>query len=415
MRSAFRSFSNAFNRQIRRSFSTATTGAAAALPKRSTFIAGTAFAVVTGAGAVIFTQKNRTAAMAEAKAGSTAAASDPISEATARAAAKLGLPPTPLTGSADLSSRVADGMVDMIGWTPLVELKSVSQATGCRIVAKCEFMNAGGSVKDRPAKFMIEAAEADGRLKPGSGIIIEGTGGNTGIGLALIARAKGYRCILTMPSNVSAEKIQTMKDFGAEVTVVPAVPYTDPNHFMHLARKLAESTPGAFFTNQFDNSANALAHYHTTGPEVARQVGGVDKIDALCVMAGTGGTISGLTNYFKERNAKFKSYLIDCHGSGYANYVLSNEFKSDGLSTVLEGVGISRKTANFELVKPLVDGVFWGSDREAIEMCYYLLKHEGLFVGPSAAMNVVGAVKLAKKLGPGHTILTVLCDGGDRY
>jgi cysteine synthase A len=257
---------------------------------------------------------------------------------------------------------------------------------------------------------MIEAAERSGALQPG-GTIIEATGGNTGVGLAMIAAARGYRAILTMPSNISQDKQATMRTFGAQVVLCPSVPFADPNHFYQTAKRLSEETPGAVWVNQFENMANSQAHYETTGPEIWAATGG--RVDALVVSAGTGGTISGLSRFFKERLPNFKAFLIDPYGAGLYEYVRSGKIASEGSSVAYEGIGIMRLTANFAAAR--VDGAFRGTDREGVEMCYWLLRNEGLWVGPSAALNVVGAVKVARQLGPGHTIVTVLCDSGSRY
>lgn len=311
-------------------------------------------------------------------------------------------------------------LIDTIGNTPLLELKSLSAATGCRILVKAEHNNPGGSVKDRPALQIVKEYEHEGKLvprekrKPGQEcghIIVEGTGGNTGVAMAVIAAARGYKAIFTMPANTSQEKVDVAKAFGAEVIVCPLVPFSDPNHFYHVAKRLAEQTPGAVWGNQFEGEANNRAHYLTTGPEIWAQADG--KVDCFVAAAGTGGTISGVSRYLRERNPGVKIFLIDPPGSSLANYIETGVMGPAPGSTITEGIGIGRLTSNFKQAK--VDKAFRGSDDEAVEMAYYLLRREGVFVGPSAALNVVGAVKAARELGPGHTIVTVLCDGGARY
>ncbi|RHY02650.1 hypothetical protein DYB36_008251 [Aphanomyces astaci] len=289
-------------------------------------------------------------------------------------------------------------IVDAIGNTPLLEIKSLSNLTGCRILAKAEFMNPSGSVKDRAAKFLIEDAEASGQLQPG-GIVVEATGGNTGVGLAIVAAAKGYRTIFTMPDKTSTEKIDLMKVLGAEVHVQPGVGMADPQHFYNLAKRIVASDPLCFGPDQFENIANSRAHYVGTGPEIWRQTAG--HVTGFVVASGTGGTIGGVSKFLKEKNSAIQVWHIDpIEGGASSDYVA-------------EGIGLARVTPNFKT--GLIDRGIFGTNAEIIQMVYYLLRHEGLFVGPSAALNVVGAVKMARELGPGHTIVTVLCDGGDRY
>ncbi|RHY95852.1 hypothetical protein DYB35_005330 [Aphanomyces astaci] len=312
-------------------------------------------------------------------------------------------------------------IVDAIGNTPLLEIKSLSNLTGCRILAKAEFMNPSGSVKDRAAKFLIEDAEASGQLQPG-GIVVEATGGNTGVGLAIVAAAKGYRTIFTMPDKTSAEKIDLMKVLGAEVHVQPGVGMADPQHFYNLAKRIVASDPLCFGPDQFENIANSRAHYVGTGPEIWRQTAG--HVTGFVVASGTGGTIGGVSKFLKEKNSAIQVWHIDpIEGGASSDYVNTKQSqvgpdgfeyipKRDG-STVAEGIGLARVTPNFKT--GLIDRGIFGTNAEIIQMVYYLLRHEGLFVGPSAALNVVGAVKMAPPLGPGHTIVTVLCDGGDRY
>lgn len=310
--------------------------------------------------------------------------------------------------------RPSSGILSTFRNTPLIEIPSLSRATGCRILAKCEFLVPGGSIKDRAALCIVDEFEKSGLLIPRAAepfTIIEATGGNTGIALALIAAARGYKCVLTMPSSVSLEKIEFARTLGADVIVCPPCPFNDPRHYYQKAKQLSEEIPKSIWTNQFENLSNGLAHYTTTGPEIWQQSG--ERIDGLVVSAGTGGTINGLSNYLKEKNSDLKAYVIDPSGSGLKSYVETGEVKASSGSSIAEGVGILRLTKNFATAK--VDGAFTGIDKEAVAMAYYLLKREGIFIGPSAAMNVVGAVKLARRLGPGKSIVTVLCDGGGRY
>lgn len=301
------------------------------------------------------------------------------------------------------------GFVNSVGNTPLIEIESLSAATGCTILGKAEFLNPGGSVKDRAALFMVLEAEKSGLLKAG-GTIVEGTAGNTGIGLSLVANARGYRSVIVMPSNQSQEKIDLLRTLGAEVELTKPAPFTNPDNYYHVARRRAEEIENAFWANQFENMSNSDAHYQTTAPEIWRQTGG--ELDGIVMSSGTGGTIGGVTAYLKEQNPQIATYLIDPTGSGLYSYITTGEFKAEG-NSITEGIGINRATANFNRAR--LDGAFRGTDQQVIEMAQYLLKHDGLFVGSSASLNVVGAVKLAQKLGKGHTIATILCDGGGRY
>ncbi len=301
-----------------------------------------------------------------------------------------------------------DSVVGAMGNTPLIEIRSLSQRTGCRILGKAEFMNPGGSVKDRAARFMVEHAEHSGALARG-GIIVEGTAGNTGIGLAVVARARGYTCVIVMPNNQSEEKISLLRALGARVELVPAVPFADQNNYYHVAKRRAEEL-GGFWANQFENTANADAHYASTGPEIWADTEGA--VDGFVCSAGTGGTIGGITSYLKAQRASVATWLIDCEGSSLYSHVSRGTLDATG-SSVLEGIGIRRITANFARAK--LDGAFAGTDVEAVAMAHALLKDDGLFVGGTAGLNCVGAVKLAEKLGPGKTIVTILCDGGQRY
>ena len=301
------------------------------------------------------------------------------------------------------------GFKNSVGNTPLIEIESLSLATGCTILGKAEFLNPGGSVKDRAALYMVLEAEKTGALQTG-GTIVEGTAGNTGIGLALVANARGYRSVIVMPNNQSQEKIDLLRTLGAEVELTNPAPFSSPDNYYHAARRRAEEIKNAFWANQFENLSNSEAHYHTTAPEIWSQTGG--ELDGIVMSSGTGGTIGGMTAYLKEQNPQIATYLIDPSGSGLYSYIMTGEFKAEGTS-ITEGIGINRATANFNRAR--LDGAFQGTDQQVIEMSQYLLKHDGLFIGSSAALNVIGAIKLARKLGKGHTIATILCDGGGRY
>jgi cysteine synthase len=303
---------------------------------------------------------------------------------------------------------LTEGLLGAIGNTPLIRLPKISEVTHCEVFGKAEFMNPGESVKDRAALFMIRKAEAEGKLRPGS-VIVEGTAGNTGIGLALVAKARGYRCEIVMPETMSPEKVSLLLALGARVHLVPAVPFANPANYYHVARRMAEETENAFWPDQFENLANMQAHYETTGPEIWRDLEG--RIDGLVMAAGTGGTIAGTSAYLKERNPNLKTFLIDPEGSGLASYIETGEIKSSG-NSITEGIGIMRITANFKHAK--LDGVFRASDHDMVEMLHFMLNEEGLFLGGSAALNCLGAALLAKHLGPGKRIVTILCDGGAR-
>ncbi|MCG9890964.1 MAG: cysteine synthase A [Thermosynechococcaceae cyanobacterium MS004] len=304
---------------------------------------------------------------------------------------------------------IKHGFVKAIGNTPLIRLNSFSEETGCEILGKAEFLNPGGSVKDRAALYIIEDAEAKGLLKPG-GTVVEGTAGNTGIGLAHICNAKGYKCLIVIPDTQSQEKMDALRVLGAEVRAVPAVPYKDPNNYVKLSGRLAEETENAVWANQFDNLANRLAHYHTTGPEIWAQTDG--RIDGWVASTGTGGTYAGVALYLKEQNPNIKTVLADPLGSGLYSYVKTGEIRMEG-SSVTEGIGNSRVTANLAGVP--IDDAIQVDDRSCLRVIYQLLRKDGLFMGGSVGINVGAAVTLAKQLGPGHTIVTVLCDGGTRY
>ncbi|HIK29073.1 MAG: cysteine synthase A [Oscillatoriaceae bacterium SKW80] len=304
---------------------------------------------------------------------------------------------------------IKNGFVGTVGNTPLIRLNSFSEETGCEILGKAEFLNPGGSVKDRAALYIIKDAEEKGLLKPG-GTVVEGTAGNTGIGLAHICNAKGYKCLIIIPETQSQEKIDTLRTLGAEVRTVPAVPYKDPNNYVKLSGRLAAEMENAIWANQFDNLANRQAHYETTGPEIWTQTDG--KVDAWVAATGTGGTYAGVAMFLKEKNPKIKCVVADPMGSGLYSYVKTGEIKIEG-SSITEGIGNSRVTANMQGAP--IDDAIRIDDREAVRVIYQLLRKDGLFMGGSVGINVGAAVALAKEMGPGHRIVTVLCDGGARY
>lgn len=309
---------------------------------------------------------------------------------------------------------VRDGFIGTIGNTPLVRLRGPSERTGCEILAKAEFLNPGGSVKDRTAWFLVEDFEKRGMLRPG-GVIVEGTAGNTGIGLSLVAAARGYRAVIVMPETQSQEKKDTLRLFGADLRLVKAVPYKDPNNYVHvserLAAEMAATEPGgAVWAQQFDNTANRDGHYRTTGPEIWEQTGG--RIDGFVSAIGTGGTLAGVGTFLKERNPSVKIALADPMGAAMYSYYTTGELRSQG-SSISEGIGQGRVTKNLE--GAVVDVAFQIPDDEMLQCIYGLLREDGFCVGGSTGINVAGAVRLAKELGPGHTIVTLLCDGGQRY
>jgi cysteine synthase len=304
---------------------------------------------------------------------------------------------------------IKNGFIGTIGNTPLIRLNSFSDETGCEILGKAEFLNPGGSVKDRAALYIIKDAEEKGLLKPG-GTVVEGTAGNTGIGLAHICNAKGYKCLIVIPDTQSQEKIDALKTLGAEVRTVPAVPYKDPNNYVKLSGRLAAEMENAVWANQFDNLANRRAHFETTGPEIWEQTDG--KVDAWVAATGTGGTFAGVSMFLKSKNPAIKAVLADPMGSGLYSYFKTGEIKTEG-SSITEGIGTSRVTGNMENAP--VDDAIQIDDTEAVRVVYQLLRKEGLFMGGSVGINVGAAVALAKQMGPGHTIVTVLCDGGARY
>ena len=304
---------------------------------------------------------------------------------------------------------ITDGFVGAVGETPLIRLHGLSELTGCEILGKAEFMNPGGSVKDRAALGILLEAEQEGLLKPG-GTVVEGTAGNTGIGLAHLCNARGYKALIVIPDTQSAEKIGLLRSLGAEVRTVPAVPYRDPNNYVRLSGRIAAEIPGAVWANQFDNLANRRAHFNSTGPEIWRQTAG--KVDAWVAATGTGGTYAGVALYLKQQNPQVQCVLADPHGSALYSWAKGGELAMDG-SSITEGIGNSRVTANLEGA-PIDDAVRI-DDQSALDTIYELLWREGLFLGGSVGINVAGAVETARRLGPGHTIVTVLCDSGDRY
>jgi cysteine synthase A len=304
---------------------------------------------------------------------------------------------------------IKNGFVGTIGNTPLIRLNSFSEETGCEILAKAEFLNPGGSVKDRAALYIIQDAETKGLLKSG-GTVVEGTAGNTGIGLAHICNAKGYKCLIIIPDTQSQEKIDALTTLGAEVRQVPAVPYKDPNNYVKLSGRIAAEMENAIWANQFDNLANRQAHYETTGAEIWAQTGG--KIDAWVAATGTGGTFAGVAMHLKEQNNSVQCVVADPLGSGIYSLLKTGELKIEG-NSITEGIGNSRLTAN--MLGTPVDDAIQVNDMEALRVVYQLLRKEGLLMGGSTGINVSAAVTLAKQLGPGHTIVTILCDSGSRY
>ena len=304
---------------------------------------------------------------------------------------------------------VQNGFVDCIGSTPLIRLAKLSAETGCEILGKAEFLNPGGSVKDRAALYIIQDAERRGVLKAG-GTVVEGTAGNTGIGLAHICATRGYRCVIVIPETQSQEKMDLLRVLGAQVRPIPAVPYKDPNNYQKVAGRLAQEIENAIWANQFDNLVNRQAHYETTGPEIWRDTAGT--LDAFVCATGTGGTLAGVARFLKEQNPAVRTVLADPHGSGLYSFVKTREIKAEG-NSITEGIGSSRVTANLE-GSPIDDAVRI-DDQSCVTMVYRLLREEGLFVGGSSGINVAAAVWLAQQMGPGHTIVTLLCDRGDLY
>ena len=310
--------------------------------------------------------------------------------------------------------QVSNGIVEAIGNTPLIKLERVSAATGCTILGKAEFMNPGQSVKDRAALFIIQDAVKNGQLKPG-GVIVEGTAGNTGIGLALVGNAMGFHSVIVIPETQSNEKKDMLRLCGAELVEVPAVPYSNPNNYVKLSGRLAEQLAkteknGAIWANQFDNVANRQGHIETTGPEIWRQTDG--KVDGFVCAVGTGGTLAGVAMALKAFSNSVRIALADPMGAALYSYYTTGTLKSEG-SSITEGIGQGRITKNLEGAP--IDTAYQIPDQEAVPIIFDLLEHEGLCLGGSSGINVAGAVRLAKELGPGHTIVTILCDYGTRY
>jgi len=310
---------------------------------------------------------------------------------------------------------VKSSLVEAIGNTPLIRLKRASEATGCDIYGKAEFLNPGQSVKDRPARQMILAAEARGDLRPG-GLIVEGTAGNTGIGLALVARARGYRALIVMPDTQSQEKKDTLRLAGAELIEVPAKPYRSPDNYQHVARRMADdlrdSEPnGVFFADQWNNRDNRQAHYLTTGPEIWEATGG--RIDGFICAVGTGGTLAGVSTFLRERKPDVVIGCADPAGAAMFNLFSTGTAKPSEGNSITEGIGLGRVTPIIEDIT--VERPYLIPDSEALPVIFDLAEHEGLVLGGSSGINVAGAIRLARDLGPGHTIVTVLCDSGARY
>jgi cysteine synthase A len=309
---------------------------------------------------------------------------------------------------------IRDGFIGTVGNTPLIKLRRASEETGCTILGKAEFLNPGGSVKDRAALYIVKDAEERGLLRAG-GVIVEGTAGNTGIGLALVGNARGYRTVIVMPETQSQEKKDMLRLCGVDLRLVPAVPYANPMHYARysgrLAAEIAAREPnGAIWANQFDNLANRRGHYETTGPEIWQQTDG--KVDGFTCSVGTGGTLSGVGIALKERNPDVKIYLSDCMGSGIYSWYARHEWKPEG-NSITEGIGNNHETGNLAGFAP--DGQFQITDREMLPVLFDLVVEEGLVLGGSTGINVCGAIRLARELGPGHTIVTILADSGTRY
>jgi len=310
---------------------------------------------------------------------------------------------------------IRDDVVDAIGNTPLIRLRHASESTGCTILGKAEFMNPGQSVKDRAGRQMILEAEKRGELKPG-GLVVESTAGNTGIGLAVVASARGYRTVIVIPETQSREKKDTLRLLGAELVEVPALPFSNPNNYQHVGRRLADelrkSEPnGVIFADQWNNLDNRKAHYVSTGPEIWEQTNG--KIDGFICSIGTGGTIAGTSSFLREKKKDIVIGVADPYGAAMYNYFDHGEVKATPGGSVTEGIGLGRITPITEDIK--VDQAFLIPDSEAVPLLFDLLEHEGLCLGGSSGINIAGAIRLAKQLGPGHTIVTILCDYGTRY
>ena len=311
--------------------------------------------------------------------------------------------------------QIRDGIVEAIGNTPLIKLKRVSEETGCTILGKAEFMNPGQSVKDRAGREMILQAEKRGEIRPG-GLVVESTAGNTGIGLALVANARGYRTLIVIPDTQSQEKKDMLRLCGAELVEVPAIAYSNPNNYQHVGRRLAEELKktepnGVLFADQWNNLDNAKAHYDSTGPEIWEQTDG--KVDGFICSVGTGGTLAGVSRYLKEKHPGIVNACADPHGFAMYELFKHGTARSTPGDSITEGIGLGRVTPVIETAK--VDDAFLISDEEAVTVIYDLLQHEGLCLGGSTGINVAGAMRLAKQLGPGKTIVTILCDSGNRY
>jgi cysteine synthase A len=311
--------------------------------------------------------------------------------------------------------QIRDGVIEAIGHTPLIKLERASAATGCTILGKAEFMNPGGSVKDRAGRQMILEAAARGDLKPG-GLVVEATAGNTGIGLAVVANARGYRTLIVMPNTQSQEKKDALRLFGAELVEVPALPFSNPNNYQHVGRRLAEQLKkteknGVIFADQWNNLDNRKAHYVSTGPEIWDETGGA--IDGFICSVGTGGTLAGVSRYLREKKKDIVIGLADPRGAAMYNLFARGEAKASEGSSITEGIGLGRVTPIITDLK--VDKPYLIPDEEAVPLIFDLLEHEGLCVGGSSGINIAGAIRLAKELGSGHTIVTVLCDYGTRY
>ncbi|XP_005109871.1 cysteine synthase 1 [Aplysia californica] len=308
------------------------------------------------------------------------------------------------------SNVIRHGLVGMVGRTPMVRLNKISDETGCDILAKAEMCNGGGSVKDRAAYFLIREALNNGQLKPG-GTVVEGTAGNTGIGLAHMCLSMGFKCVIYMPNNQSQEKIDLLKTLGADVRPVPVVPWDDPNNYNHQAKRFADSIENAVWTNQFDNRANRQAHIETTGPEIWEETNG--KVDAVTFSTGTGGTLAGVGIFLKEKNPKIQVVLADPQGSVLYNYFKHGKFERTPGDSITEGIGQGRLTENLKGAP--VDDAWPIMEPDLLNMTFRLLDEEGFFVGASTGLNVFSAYQLAKQMGPGHTVVTCLCDTGQRY
>jgi cysteine synthase A len=306
--------------------------------------------------------------------------------------------------------KVLEDFVDAVGRTPLIRLRRLSEETGCEILGKAEFMNPGGSVKDRAARAIVLDAERRGQLPPG-GTVVEGTAGNTGIGLAHVCNSRGYRCVIVMPDNQSPEKYALIQALGAEVRRVKTVPYSDPNHYQRTAGRLAQELPNAIWANQFDNTANRRAHVESTGPEIWEQTNG--RIDAFVSASGTGGTLAGVSEYLKSRSSNVRTVLADPPGSSLFEFIRNGVVKATGNSSITEGIGIGRVTANMQDAP--IDDALHIEDPETVRFVYRLLREEGLFVSSTSGINVAAAVRVARELGPGHTVVTMLCDTGSKY